>query len=36
MLNFIEDQHVEGQELIYSETPVEERNKNNLQNQKSC
>ncbi len=31
MFNFIEDQHVEGQQLFYSETPVEEKNKNNLQ-----
>jgi len=34
LLNFIEDQHKEGQQLIYSEGPVEEKNKNNLQNKK--
>jgi hypothetical protein len=36
ILNYVEDQHVEGQQLIYSETPVNEENKNNLQNQKNC
>ncbi len=31
-----QDQHKEGQQLIYSEEPVEEQNKDNLQNQKNC
>ncbi len=34
--NFFEDQSIQGQQVIYSDLPIEEKHKNQLQNQKNC
>ena len=35
-VDFMEDKDTKGQYLIYTEKPIEEQNKNNLQKQKNC
>jgi hypothetical protein len=35
-VNFFEDQNLIGQKVIYSDTPIEEENKEDLENRKQC